>query len=724
MHLSGDKPQPATLADERLDLLRSWRVVVKHRWLVIISALATSTAVLAWNLKQPKIYEAQASIIIDPQAPKVLQTAAEVVQLGSSGGFPVSSEYYNTQFRILKSRSLAERVVQKFELYQRPQIVRAPAGVTLNEEQRVSLATSYLQDKIRVNPVRDSRVVSIGVRDPDPKLAAELANLVAEVFSERNLSTKKEVTQEATRFLKKQLQDAHADLDKKDLALHMFRSDNNILSVSLEDRQNMITSSLQEFSKARDDARKSRIDLESRRRGVALLLEGEAIDVPSDTLKNQALDAVRATYLEERRKFIQLEQRYGRNHPELTYTRTRMAAAKADLESEAKAHLRSMDAQIKALKDAEGRYLAEVNRLTEEGIALNRKELTYKQLVRSAENASQVYTTLLKRLNESGLQEQDEANNIRILDKAMVPRTPVEPNMRNVLALALALGLMLPLALAFGVEVLDRSIKSQEDFEATAGVPFLGIVPFIAQTGKDQAGATNLYIVKNPNSTASENCRIIRTNITFSSPDDPLRSFVVTSSNPVEGKTLTAMNLGAVMAQSGHRTLLVDTDMRRPRLHRALGIGNERGVSSVVVGECSIEDAVKSTGLHNLYLLPCGPLPPNPAELLQTEKFAALVKSLLERFDRVIFDSPPVLAVTDAAVLSRAVNGVVFVARAGKTSRDALARARRQLGAVNARIVGGVLNDVSIRSGHYSGYYGYYQKTYHRSGNEDATETT
>jgi capsular exopolysaccharide synthesis family protein len=289
--------------------------------------------------------------------------------------------------------------------------------------------------------------------------------------------------------------------------------------------------------------------------------------------------------------------------------------------------------------------------------------------------------------------------------------------------LGAALGLLLGLLLAFGVEFLDRSVKSQEDVESVIGLPFLGMVPALEPGDVVPGKRPELYVSEHPKSTIAECLRVVRTNILFCSPDKPLRTLVVTSSNPEEGKTMTSINLGIVMAQNGHRTLLVDTDMRRARLHKAMGIGNENGVSRVILGESEIEDAVKTTDVPNLWVLPCGPHPPNPAELLQTEKFEALVRRLGEKYDRVIFDSPPVLAVTDAVVLSRVVDGVVLVVRAGRTARDALMRTKRLQRAADPNIAGVVLNDVNLKSPHYYSYYNYYNYGYHDASPAPAAAT-
>jgi succinoglycan biosynthesis transport protein ExoP len=700
-------------AQQQGDLQKAWRMIVKRRWLVLATCTAVPALVLGYTLSQPRIYQAQATVIVEPTAPKILGQSAEVNPLGTgvTGG---AADYYNTQLRILQSWSLSEKVVRAHDLGRDARLV-GPAGGQLPADQRENRATAALQRSIRVLPVKDSRVFNIGVRHTNPAFAADLANWIVQVYLEQNIRQKLDVTGEARRWVAEQLDEASKKVKGAEQAFYGFRKENNILAVAIEDRQNILTTSLQEFSNALTTARKTRIDLESRLQSVALLIKMDALDAPSprtSTGVTSSLDVIRNTYLDERRKLAQLEQRYGPKHHEVIYAQTRVEAAKADLEREGQTVMRGMQAEIAGLRAAETRYGAEVERLKEEALKINQREVEYKSLARNAEDAVQLYTSLQKRYNENRLQEQDEANNIRSLDRARVPAIPVEPNIPNAVALAIFMALAASIGLIYLLHFLDRTVKSPEDVEAMTGLPVLGFVPAVEAEGAADRTLKELYILRHPNSTAAESCRVIRTNINFCSPDKPLRSLVVTSSNPVEGKTMSVINIGVIMAQGGARTLIVDSDMRRPRLHKILKVGNERGLSSLIVGEASIEDTVKSTDLPNLFVLPCGPLPPNPAELLQTDRFAALARELLQRFDRILFDSPPLLAVTDGALLSRVVDGTIVVVRSGRTTRDALQRARRHLDSVGAHVTGVVVNDVDLKSARYGGYNYYYYQYY------------
>jgi capsular exopolysaccharide synthesis family protein len=309
-----------------------------------------------------------------------------------------------------------------------------------------------------------------------------------------------------------------------------------------------------------------------------------------------------------------------------------------------------------------------------------------------------------------------------------VPTRPISPDIPRAIGVAAAIGLLLAFGLAVLVESLDNTIKSQEELEEGVGIAFLGLIPSIPIDGKDSPSGSggrpptptgvpdskDVFVWMNPKSSVAECCRSIRTNLLFMTPDKPAHTLLVTSAGPQEGKTTVAVNLAISFAQSGLSVLLVDTDMRRPRLHKAFGLpGNIDGLSKAVVGECDVLSVVRETGVPNLSVLPCGACPPNPAELLHADRFKRIVEQLTSKYDRIIFDSPPVAAVTDPVILARLTEGTVFVAKAGVTSKDSLSRAYRQLtldGGVN--VLGCVVNDLDVAKHSRYGYYYYYYSRY------------
>jgi capsular exopolysaccharide synthesis family protein len=343
--------------------------------------------------------------------------------------------------------------------------------------------------------------------------------------------------------------------------------------------------------------------------------------------------------------------------------------------------------------------------------------VAYNELLRRKRSTEDRYNILRARLSTSELTDRMNRSidsNVRPLDPALVPGAPVYPNLRKNIVVASMLSLLLGLGLVFLIVLFDRSIKSTQDATQATGAPLLGIIPAIEESELAESTDNNrdLYVHKNPGSRVAECCRSLRTNIMFSAADRSLKTIVVSSANPREGKTTTVIYLGTTLAQSGARVLLIDTDMRRPRLHESTGVSRQTGLTNLIVGDHKIEDVVKTTEIPNLFVLPCGPLPPNPAELLMTQRFQTLLRELGERYDRIILDSPPLGIVTDAVVLSKHTDGVILVAKAGKTLRDDLRRASRHIRAVDGTILGTILNAIvpDQRSGYYYSYYGYSEK--------------
>jgi len=302
-------------------------------------------------------------------------------------------------------------------------------------------------------------------------------------------------------------------------------------------------------------------------------------------------------------------------------------------------------------------------------------------------------------------------SNVRGLDKAQLPTKPVSPDMRSNVSIAAAMALVVGIAIIFLLVFLDRSIKSISDATQAAGAPVLGVIPQLTASdlgGKSDDRARDMYVHENPKSSIAECCRSLRTNILFSAADQELKTIAVCSANQREGKTTIVIYLGTAMAQSGQRTLLVDTDMRRPRLHKSTNVPLGPGLSNLLIGEDDYEGLIRPTEVTNLFVLPCGPTPPNPAELLLTKRFETVLGELARRFDRIILDSPPIQPVTDAVVLSKRVDGVVLVVRASKTMRDELRRSARMIRDVGGSIVGVIVNELDARDSYYGGGYGGY----------------
>jgi polysaccharide biosynthesis transport protein len=341
-----------------------------------------------------------------------------------------------------------------------------------------------------------------------------------------------------------------------------------------------------------------------------------------------------------------------------------------------------------------------------DALALNRKGIEYGALARDAASNRQIFESLMQRTKETGIAGELKTSNIRVVDAAETPRSPVTPNTRNNLLLALFGGSTLAVGLAFFFEYMDNRIKSPEEMKQHLGLPFLGMVPALFDSGVDSP-----LINKGVPNNFSESFRAVRTNLLFSSADEGGRSIVVTSTAPGEGKTVVASNLAMALAQAGQRVLLIDADMRKPRVHLVFEMLQEPGLSNVLVGNAKSSEAIRTTTVPGLWVMPAGLLPPNPAELLGSKRFKDFMASLGGHFDWVMIDTPPVMAVTDSSVVAHLVNGVLFVVGAEMTNRHAAVRALEQLGHARAKFVGTVLNRVDLQ--HNSYYYSpYYRREY------------
>ncbi|ETR72909.1 MAG: lipopolysaccharide biosynthesis [Candidatus Magnetoglobus multicellularis str. Araruama] len=343
---------------------------------------------------------------------------------------------------------------------------------------------------------------------------------------------------------------------------------------------------------------------------------------------------------------------------------------------------------------------------------LNQKSIQYGVLQREAESARHMYELLIKRFKETSLTEDMKTGNVRVVDPAEVPKSPIRPRKRLNIFLGIVFGLFVGIAVAFAFEFLDNTLKSPEDIRNFLNIPYLGPVPTF-DLERDNTDNPELITQYSPKSTASESYRGIRTSLLFSSADKVPQIILVTSAGPSEGKTLTSTNLAITMAQAGSRVVIVDCDMRKPKVHKMFGFSRDKGMSSVLVSselESVLQDVVIHSDIPNLDVIPCGPIPPNPSEIIGSQKMSRIMQELQKQYDRIIVDSPPITAVTDSTVLAKFVDGVMLVVHAGVTPRQVVKTGLDQLQGVEANVLGAVLNDVDTgkESYYYYQYYYYY----------------
>ena len=695
-------------------MMQHVRALWRRKWVVLAVAVVVAGLSAAYTLRQPKVYSASTSLIIDVTAPRFLDGDVKEVMGEERSNYWFNKEYYATQTQIITSRSVASRVVDKLGLATDAGFLRLDH--VQDEKLRVqamqaSDAVGALQSRIRVVPAKDSRVMDIAVDDLDPKRAALLANEVAAAYMAENLALKLRITEDARTWLEGRLSELETTSKSSELAVYDFKKDADMLSTSLESRMSIVSERINSYNLKLTEVRIQIAAQQARVEAINTLRRSS----PEDETWAEALTGMnegpiqdlRRRYTETRVACAELGERYLAEHPKLLECNRKLAVVREDF-------LKSLGNIVRAAETALTEAVAQEKNLVRlldtakvEAFAVNKKSIEFDRLKRESDNNQRLYELVAKRLKDIELSGLLRTSNVRVLDPARPVFAPVKPNVRRNLMMGLAMGLLAGLGVALLLELLENSVTTQSDVEERLGLAFLGVVPRI--DGNKAPRDRDLHIHREPKSSVAECCRAIRTNLLFTSPDKPFKTLVVTSSGPQEGKSTTCINLGVAMAQSGNRVLLLDTDMRRPRLHRAFGVPNEMGISSLVVGEGTLEKAVKSTEVPGLFVLPCGPLPPNPAELLHTQAFADLLKSMAERFDRVILDSPPINAVADSAVLAAQTDGVVLVLRAGKTNRESARRALRALADVQARMYGAILNDVDLKAPRYGDSYLTYQ---------------
>lgn len=716
--------------------LDAWKTLRK-RWIWVVTLAATVVvAVGFYTAGQQRIYRATCTLQIDPTPPKPLGTDVQAIVDVGSGNFWATTNYYNTQFKIIRSRAVSEETVRRLGLQHDASFLsgREPdpdaSPGPLAREGAVEQAGAIIRARLIVDPIRDSRLVEVAYQDPNPERARQVLSTLVSVYVDRNIDNALESTNTAAEWLEGQVQTLKTELEGSESKLQDYKKGNRILSVSLEDQSNMIRQEMQQLSSALTAVRVRRAQVAANAAELSQVgPSGGGVDLSnSDLLRDEVLQRLRES-LEQAVSEQQSLMGSGKadNHPLVASANARVEAARSALASEAQ-NVRQAALRELAVVDREVSNLSSLfEQAHERALELGGLELDYRRLERSKANTEKLYSLVIERSKESNLTRMMRFNNIQTIDAPLTPRAPVSPRVPLNMALGLVGGLALGLFAAFAREMFDQSVKSPTDIEEELGMTFLGLLPRVGRSNGSGYGSygiprrslrrrnkgadvqrIELIVHEDPTSAISEASRGLRTNLSFMSPDKPYRTLLVTSAGPSEGKTTVACCLAVAMAQAGHRVLLVDCDLRRPRLHRVFDRPNDRGVTSSLVDRASLSAAIQDTEVPGLSLLLSGPSCPNPAESLQSNSFVSLLADMAETYDRVVIDSPPIGPVTDAVILSTRVDASVMVIRAMSTTRDTVRHARRALQDVRANLVGAILNAADPSRQGYPYYHGYY----------------
>jgi len=696
----------------------------RRKWLILAATVAVGGAVAAGTHQQPRVYHAKAQILIDPAVPRVLGESASIENIAEQARQERS--FQNTQFKIIKSRTVLEDVAQRLSLTTDADYLKATELQAIPEARRLPAVVATLTDAIRIEPEGNSRVVSLVVEDRDPERAARLAEALGSAYIDHTLESRLDTTRRASRWLDAQVTKFADKLEEQESALNTFKQQNQLVSVSLEDRQNMTSASLAMLNQRLLETRARLIQKRAQRKVIDELLQSENPDPDAipQIHGNAVVSELKSALVQLEKQKAEHSTRYGDKHPKMVALDKQLDRTNQALKHEIDTSLAALNNEILAEQSAEVGLQEEIEAEKKRALALNAMGLEYSKLTRNLGTTKKMYESLLKRQTEADLSGRLDSNFVRWFERPEPILSPIRPSLTKNTAVGILAGLLLGMLIVIGGVLLDNTVHRQADIEQLLGLPFLGVFPKILETQATKAKVRDrgysrdrdLYVSQNPKSVVAECARSVRTNLMFMATDRPYNRLLFTSARPSEGKTTTAISVGVSMAQAGNRVLLLDTDLRKPRLHRAFGVSGEEGLTSVLVGE-SLQNVIKQTDVADLFVLPCGPTPPNPAELLHTEKFAKVLDELSELYDRVILDSPPVGAVTDASILSRLVDATILVVQAHQTPKEAVRRAGRQLRDVGANLAGVLLNDCDLGAsdeGHY-----YYYRSYGHGADED-----
>ncbi len=690
--------------------------VHKRRWLGLACVTLSLLAATVYNSTTRPVYRATAQVLIDRDAPRVLPNP----RLDADPG---GADYYQTQYELLRGKTLALKVVEKlglnrdveFQLDGRvspwERLHGRAGGAAPPAELPAEAVAGAFRQRLSVEPLPGGRLVNLQFQAFDPALAARAVNGLAQLYVEQSLEFRYTTSSEATGWLGERVAEQRRRTDEAERALQEFRQREGL--VDAEGRQAALDQKLSEQEGALAQARGERVAREALLRRLQALPPEEAMSFPA-LAALPGVQRARDELLDLRAEQARLSETLGERHPEMQRLAARLAAAAEKLRVELAAGRRALEAEIEAARQRERSLSESLEAARREAQALNRSSVQYGALRRDVEAHQQLLRELTSRTQQTGLETELKSTNIRVVEKAEVPGQPILPRTWRNYQLALLAGLGLGLALAVLFEHLDNTVKTPEDVKQALGLPFLGMIPELA-AGDVPGGEGGPFVLRQPQSPVAEAYRVLRTNVLFSSAEAAGRVLLVTSANPGEGKTTTVANLAASLAENGARVLAVDADLRRPTLHQHFGVDKTPGLSDVIVGASLAAAATRHAQARGLHVLPCGYLPPNPTELLGAQSTRELLQALRKRYDWVLVDAPPVLAMADTPVLAPWADGVVLVVWAEVCPRPALQRTVDQLRAVGGRITGVVLNKVDLarNSYYYSQNYGEYYRSYY-----------
>lgn len=701
---------------ESVPLVRQY-LRIASRWRYVIIGITTACILLGLIvtlLMTPK-FTATAILEIARESNKV--TDIQGVERDASA---VDQEFYQTQYGLLRSRALSERVATQLRLVDDPKFFdmfgatsSAPAFETTNgrfaalgRAERVRTAGEILRGNLSVNPMRMSRLVDIAFTSPKAEFSAQVANAWAENFIQINLERKVQATSYGRNLLQRQLGLQKERLDNSQRQLVAYASANQIINLPAQGsgsngsatvERSIVADDLAALNGVLAEATAARIQAEARYE------QSSGAGASTEALRNQAINSLRQRRAELAAEYQRLMVQFEPQYPAAKAIQSQIDQLDRSVAREEGRVSASIRGDFREAQQREAGLQARVDQLKTSYLDNRRRSIQYNIYQQEVDTNRALYDGLLQRFKEIGVAGGVGVNNVSVVDNADVPQKPSSPRLLLNLLVSGLLGFGLATLTALALEQIDEAIADPAEVERQLGLPLLGSVPKVADstTPRDElldrkSALVDAYLA-------------INTNLGFTTEHGVPRSFSVTSTRPAEGKTTTSLALATMLARAGHRVILVDGDMRSPSIHHLGGVGHDRGLSNFLAGEDAVETMLFEMKDFGFTAMSAGPIPPNAAELLTGNRLSSLIKQLLDRYDHVVIDSPPVMGLADAPLIASHVEGVVYTVESHGIRSTLVKTALGRLAAANARIFGGVLTKFEARRAHYGyGYeYGY-----------------
>jgi len=720
-----------------------WQIFLKRKWIVAGTAAVILVVVTAISLLTPPTYTAKGQLLIERE-PNIL-SFENMFQIE-----PLSDDYYQTQYKLLQSRALAGDTIDRIKLVENKAFLDrffqggSKPGVDPKADPALRRRlVNWFLERVSVQPLRRTRLVDVSFGHRDPQLAADILNAMIEAYIEMNVARKYEATEQATDFLATEIENVRNGIREKETKLQEYGRSKDILTPSASENTTLAT--LAEINSGMTAAKIERINKQSYYNAI----KDAGPDYIPSALNSPALSSLAEEYNRLSRDYAKSSEIFLPDMPQLQQLKAQLDDAKKALESETRNLVNRAYTEWQAAASREQGLTNELNRVKSAAFQMNSNAIQYSQLLIEIQNDKNLLETLMTRMSEADVSSRLKGfrtSNIWVVDDAEVPLSPSSPNTKKNMVLGLLVGLFIGLGLALLYESLDVTVKDAEDVRKYAGVPTLGLIPMFSKDGKEAEAvqeaaaalgdmanvvwtsigkkrpdrrerrdeAMDLVVQFAPESAFAEQYRSVRTSLLFSMDDMNRRALAVTSPLPQDGKTATACNLAASLAQAGKRVVVVDADLRKPRLHRVFRTKNLNGLAKYLMAGLALDDLVRATAIPGLFLVNAGPQASDPLELLGSDKLATLFAQLKKDFDFVLVDTPPALAVSDALVVGSRLDGAIMVVRRGQTPREALRRAQEKLDAYKIKTLGVVINAVRMRDldeYHVSSYYGREKRT-------------